>query len=240
MIITALYNKKYTVDEHFFDQIDTEAKAYFFGLLFADGTMRKNVNGITLKLKEDDIYIIKEFKLHIGTTAPLIKDSSNKDNIKWSNTYYINIYNSYIASVLNSYGMVPRKSLIKVFPEVILNSNEDIIRHFIRGYFDGNGSIGISYSKVVNNKIVGGYFKITSTYDMCQTIKNLLDNYVFYDVNACRVVFKKGKIYNLYITKRNNMFKVLDWMYNNSSGELMLKRKYEKYVMLKVWYNHVA
>ena len=29
--------QKYIVDHHYFDEIDTEGKAYFLGLLFADG-----------------------------------------------------------------------------------------------------------------------------------------------------------------------------------------------------------
>lgn len=231
----------HNINHTYFDDINTEDKAYFFGLLFADGHTRKNKRGISLRLQEEDAYILEIFKIKANIESPLYKDIRSKDNPNWSDTYFISIYSSQMAETLISYGMVPRKSLIKQFPEVILNSNEDIQRHFIRGYFDGNGSIGITYSKVDKTKIVGGYFKITTTYDMCENIRTLLYKYIDFDEESdIRIVHKKGCIYDMYSTKRKNIFKILDWIYYNCNEELMFQRKYKKYWLLKMRYNHVT
>lgn len=40
---------------------------------------------------------------------------------------------------LISHGCIPQKSLILKFPEI----SKELIPHFIRGYFDGDGSVGI-------------------------------------------------------------------------------------------------
>jgi hypothetical protein len=234
-------NRMHNINHTYFDSIDTEDKAYFFGLLFADGHTRKNKRGISLRLQEEDAYILEIFKIKANIESPLYKDIRSKDNPNWSDTYFISIYSSQMAETLISYGMVPRKSLIKQFPKVILSSLEDIQRHFIRGYFDGNGSIGITYSKVDKTKIVGGYFKITTTYDMCENIRTLLYKYIDFDEESdIRIVHKKGCIYDMYSTKRKNIFKILDWIYYNCNEELMFQRKYKKYWLLKMRYNHVT
>lgn len=51
------------------------------------------------------------------------------------------IGNKHLWETLNSYGCTPKKSLTLKFPNVNIFSDVSLIRHFIRGYFDGDGSI---------------------------------------------------------------------------------------------------
>ena len=56
------YNKKiyrkHIINEKYFDNIDSEDKAYFLGLLFADGCVAKNGYNICLTLKNNDKHIL--------------------------------------------------------------------------------------------------------------------------------------------------------------------------------------
>lgn len=55
------------------------------------------------------------------------------------------ITNKHLWEILNSYGCTPRKSLTLQFPEKEVFNSPNLVRHFIRGYWDGDGCI--SYDK---------------------------------------------------------------------------------------------
>lgn len=44
----------YKLEESYFDNINTQEKAYFLGILFADGCNHSNKNQVSIALKEDD------------------------------------------------------------------------------------------------------------------------------------------------------------------------------------------
>lgn len=54
------YNEKPIKNDHYFDNIDTEEKAYIFGLFCADGWLTKK-NGVGIYLKEEDKYMVEKF-----------------------------------------------------------------------------------------------------------------------------------------------------------------------------------
>ena len=222
-------NHTYTYNESFFDYIDTEEKAYFFGILYADGNTNRDAPSITIKLQEDDYSVLQKLNSLISTNnRPLIYEQ--KKNSKHKNTYLLTIRNAHIKEVLVSYGMVPRKSLIKIFPEVILNSSEDIIRHFIRGYFDGNGFIGIYDNANKSGKYVSTC--ISTTLEMCNSIKEIYKQYLNIDC----YIEKSDKTndannYKIWVYGKDRILTVLDWMYKDST--IKMERKYNKYLEAK-------
>ena len=54
--------RKYALDEHILDVIDTEEKAYFLGFFYADGYNAKYKREITITLNEDDEDILQAYK----------------------------------------------------------------------------------------------------------------------------------------------------------------------------------
>ncbi len=141
--IRKIPNKKFTVNETFFDCIDTDEKSYWLGFLYADGFVRihKNRSGqLRLKLKSDDKLHIEKFCNSLNSNSP-IKDCVSKV-VKNGNTYtskssYVDIYNTNLVKSLMSHGCVNNKTQKIRMP----NLPEYLLGSFIRGYFDGDGCI---------------------------------------------------------------------------------------------------
>ena len=74
----------------------------------------------------------------------------NKNKVKLGKTYCNGIlcyrcrwiiYNIHLHEKLKSYGCTPKKSLTLQFPDESIFKSKDLIRHFIRGYWDGDGCL---------------------------------------------------------------------------------------------------
>lgn len=119
-------------NENFFNKIDTEEKAYWLGFLYADGCVHDKPNGqklITLVVKDKEV--VEKFIKAIDGTFTVKKYSDN---------YGVYLTSKIMFNDLCKFGCVPRKSLILTFPII----NKELIHHFIRGYFDGDGTVFIS------------------------------------------------------------------------------------------------
>ena len=164
------HHRKYTHQYDFFENIDTEEKAYWLGFMFADGYITDCSNrygedkfGITLHSK--DISTLEQFKKSIKSTNPITDVSSNGRSL-------IRIIMSSQKTVddLISHGCFKQKSLILEPPIGVPNN---LIHHFIRGYFDGDGSIFWNKSAFERHKTwdIPSYgINITSTKEMVEWI----------------------------------------------------------------------
>ena len=137
--------RKYNVDETFFDVIDTEEKAYVLGLLYADGYNNTDRNSINLGLKETDKEILEKITALIQPTKPLqyVSTSSQRKKTGFGNSqnqYRLIISNKHISQRLIELGCGKAKTHNLKFP-----TEEQVpthlVRHFVRGYFDGDGSV---------------------------------------------------------------------------------------------------
>lgn len=133
--------KKYTVDKYYFDNINTENKAYFLGLMYADGWNDEKHTKIGIQLSEKDSGILEIFKKDINYSGPLLFQNKNLKN---TNSVRLVIGDKYLSKSAANLGLVQNKTkILKNIP----NIPSDLIRHFIRGYFDGDGSVIISKNK---------------------------------------------------------------------------------------------
>lgn len=201
------------VNENIFEKIDTEQKAYWLGFLMADCYMNdlNGKYGIELMLTEKDQDRIESFKNFINSKTPL--HIQNKV-INGYNEVRVCIYNKKIFQDLISWGCIPRKSLIKVFPWKIPTL---MYRHFIRGYFDGNGSI---------SQCKGQYqVTITSSERMCKGIENLLiKKGVIY--RRCKMQ-RSGKAWTFRRGGNVQVRQIFHYLYDEATE--YMKRKYVKF-----------
>src|SRR5258706_2989612 len=124
------YPRKYPINESFFEKIDSEEKAYFLGLLFADGTNSIKKTEVKLALGEIDKHILSRLNNFFQPTKPLY---FQKSKLGRQNLYKLIINSKKISYRLNDLGIVPNKTHKLIFPKYLDNN---LLKHFIRGYFD--------------------------------------------------------------------------------------------------------
>lgn len=210
-------------DESIFDNIDTEEKAYWLGFIFADGYLSSRDYGFELSLKSSDVehlYKFNKFTKH------------NKNNVKLGeakigNKVFIRcrwgIVNKHLWSTLNSYGCTPRKSLTLEFPK--LNNNK-LIRHFIRGYFDGDGCI----SYYVKKSTILPKVSLLGTMNFLKVLQTYL---IEYEKTIKTSILTDKRMKNTYVlsVSTTDAESFLDYLYKDSS--IYLDRKFNRYKIFK-------
>lgn len=127
------HQNKPKFDVHFFDNIDTEDKAYWLGFLYADGNVSSSDNTVSVGLQINDFSHLEKLKAAIQSNLQVKRDfSRGRCRFRFAN--------SHTKKALIAHGLIPRKSYTLKFPEKIPFI---LIRHFIRGYFDGDGCVGV-------------------------------------------------------------------------------------------------
>src|SRR5579859_7426987 len=223
------YLRKHPLNEHYFDNIDSQDKAYFLGLLYADGCnhfddKRKKVS---ISLQEEDADILRKFSNYLYNIEFLqfLKGrDSNKNQIR------LTIHSRKISQVLNNLGCTSQKSLKLKAP--IWLTNPDLQRHFIRGYFDGDGCL----SKYQHRKSYAYKWTLISTQEFCELVTNILKTNLSIHVSQKLTCPKTdNKItHTISVSGNQQIIKLLDWLYKNSF--LHLNRKFQKFQQLKSLY----
>ena len=144
--------RKYFFNFDFFEKIDNELSAYWLGFLYADGCiLPQNKYGeqeFKIAINKKDLELLEKFKLDIKSTYPIRYDeSAGEEHIQAIQS----LRSQKTVNDLKKLGCVEKKSLILQFP-----TEEQVpkylIHHFIRGYFDGDGSI-TSYQRKENHRL---------------------------------------------------------------------------------------
>lgn len=138
--------------EEFFDTWTSEM-AYVLGYFAADGTMYRNKRGSCyVGFTSTDLELVETVKRIMNTTNAIEEYQSRFDHHK--RRYTLQIGSKKIYKRLQELGFTPNKSLTLRFPPV----PDNVIAHFIRGYFDGDGCITIGRYKLTGKQIVHASF----------------------------------------------------------------------------------
>lgn len=226
-IKTNIITNKSKINHLYFSNIDKEEKAYFLGLLFADGYIEapsKNKAGrISLRLSGSDVYMVEKFKTCIKSDNIIQYKKAYTDDRGWSckAAAELSFTSKIINKDLNKLGMFYGKTKLgRAFPDI----ETELIPHFIRGIFDGDGCLSVKQS--LNTKVlnVGIYFPDLSFLES-------LNNYLI-SFNIQGYIQKTKTCYYLSFIKDKNIMKdrFLKYIYNNSS--IYLNRKKELYTSL--------
>jgi len=125
--------RRYRQDDTFFDVIDTEEKAYWLGFLFADGSVRSrspNHGEIRLSLKISDRDHVEKFKAAIKSQSPVRVTHRGI-------AVTLTVTSRQLFDALVRRGCVPNKTNNHGTPKL----PDHLMRHFYRGYIDGDGCI---------------------------------------------------------------------------------------------------
>ncbi|MEK6885149.1 MAG: LAGLIDADG family homing endonuclease [Nanoarchaeota archaeon] len=133
------YCTKYHANYNFFDVIDSEEKAYWLGFIAADGTVPKvrepNSFCVNIRLANKDFHHLEKFKKNLNSNHIVRTRKVTKVGLV-NGTFDVAeycVYNTQLAKSILNYNIRPKGSMR-------MPNLEDNTRHFIRGYFDGDGS----------------------------------------------------------------------------------------------------
>lgn len=134
-------------DIHYFNKIDTYAKAYILGFIAADGALvpatKRPTITLTITVKYEDKAILEFIKSEIGNSHKLleIRRPSGFDKTKIIHHIRLTMSNPTLIHDIMKYGILPKKSL--TIENIIYNIPVGFRDAFIIGYFDGDGSVHI-------------------------------------------------------------------------------------------------
>lgn len=202
--------KKYKTNDNFFNTIDTEEKAYFLGFLYADG-YNENCKGIVrMNLHSKDKHILETFTKY---TQPLKK----LYYFKKKDQYAIHIVSRKMSDDLVVLGCPQAKTRILTFPTEEQVPNH-LMRHFIRGYFDGDGCIHITKKNKPCIIFLG-------TQNMIEGINNFIGNSCGVQYLNIKTNKKKNIIlYRITYCSKHSFIKLKDFFYTDASVFLYRKR----------------
>lgn len=211
-------NTRHTVDHSAFDKF-TLGSCYWAGFIAADGSVRKDKSGVGIELARID-------EDHLISLCDYTKRDhkvwrrERKGKTKLLKASAISIVSKNIVKKLNNIFNISSNKSKTLQPPI--NIPKDLTKHFIRGYIDGDGSIG--WHKHNN----------TPRLHVCSGSKKFLEwlsNYIKENVSTGNPSIHKSKNKELYSIEfmGKQVIPILDWLYEGSSSETRLNRKYERY-----------
>lgn len=214
----------YYYNKDLFEVIDTEEKAYWLGFLYADGCINRYYKNEKLKSMSLEIGLSIKDENHLKKFLYLLQSNIEikRKQSKINNTIYesskITVCCKKMCNDLIKLGCTPKKSLTLTFPNE-KQVPKELVKHFIRGYFDGDGCINKrKESNTLRIVIIG-------TYNFVNEIKNIfIENKV---LRSNPSISKKGNAYQLTIHGVDNIKDIYNFMYKNAT--VYLDRKYIKF-----------
>lgn len=214
-------HKIYYINENYFEYIDSEDKAYWLGFIYADGYITNNNLGISLASKDEEH--IEKFLKCSKSNYPINRyiSKSKYGECKYSRVI---IRSLKLVNDLKNKGVLNNKSLILKFPDE--NKLDKLYyRHFIRGYFDGDGSLVLSHNSI--------NFKICGTKGFLEKLIEVFNFSLQYNYQNKLFKRKNDNRNNYYISYggRNKTLNIMNYLYEDCY--IYLERKYMKYIKLK-------
>lgn len=206
----------------YFENIDCSDKAYFLGLIYADGWIVYNPKVATyelgIQLQSSDKHILESLNNALGGVHKISHTAPKEKEIKGVKTISkdqdaLRVYSKKIVNDLMSLNIVPNKTKHSAYPSV----PDEYFFDFLRGYIDGDGCY---YFDKLNN------CEISITCSNEEPLKWISGKLEHYNIHS--FVYKEYDTkYRLYCYRRNDVEKLISKMFY-SSNILYLKRKYDK------------
>ena len=208
----------YHFNEHWLDKLDCAEKFYFLGFFAADGCNSKKYNNAKIKLQIGDLELLEKFKALLESDRPIYQENQKASKNKREQfAVKFELTSKYFCEKLEELGLPERKTYTLQLPDYI---PDKYFRDYIRGLFDGDGNISVSY---VNKP--KGLSSIAGNPIFLLQIKEKLEK--FLPVNI--VYYQKNENCGYIKINRQEDLKIfLDWMYKDSN--LYMERKYQKYL----------
>lgn len=220
----------YPFDYNYFENINSPDKAYFLGFLAADGNVFKRNNKtnsqsiIKLSLQKTDKNILEIFKLYIDSQKPLSESKRESSYVNYISI--LELVSDKMANDLKKYNIVENKT----YSYEIVELKQELMSHFFRGYFDGDGSISCTNNKYhtpssYNISIVGFVHNLSK-------MQNYLNNNT--EIKSSIVLDKRNAqnnksdlpFGNLIFPNIENKYKFINYIYQDRQDLYLPRKRY--------------
>lgn len=227
-------------NDRYFQNIDSQEKAYWLGFIFADGYITSHSCGVSdvssstrityefgMELQRKDEYHLERLRDALGGVHQIYQKESNQlicNNRMPSHTYssVLRVYSKNIVMDLRANGIEFNKSYSSVFPIV----NDELFLDFLRGYLDGDGCIytGLHDQGEKHPAHIRWVCNKREILDYIAEKANVL-----YGIKMR--VYRKDAAFALVCYAKQDIARLLSLLYHTDCN-LWLERKYDKYLTL--------
>jgi hypothetical protein len=207
--------RKYSCDHEFFSR-DTPESFYWAGFMAADGCIKSRSNTLSIGIAVKD-------KNHLDKFVAAVKYTGIVENTSWHDAndgVCVRISSHDITRDLARFNIVPKKTFVYRFPDWIIG--HALVNHFMRGYFDGDGSV---YFIHVPNKTKQCNFEILGTEHFVNVYSNILES----ECNVGLRIYKKKNIWHGRFCGNLKTQMVRRFLYQDATTNISLERKHDRF-----------
>lgn len=205
------YFEKLTIDRQFFQSIDSEVKAYALGLIATDGFISYTSKGkyLGVELQMPDSVVLHAIALAIGADPSAAVSKIVREGKK--PTERLRIYSRDLVEQLMELGITKATGDRQCFRSL----PSHLARHYIRGLFDGDGSVFSAKSHLALS---------VSSRDLAYGLVELV-NYHLGLISKVRVTSRNDKPFYVVNSWSKQPRKIIHWIYSDSTIAIPRKVK---------------
>ena len=226
-VSTALRFTKF--NEHKFDKIDTPGKAYWLGFCYADAYNNIGSTTFVISLKEEDYDHVVKLADFVEIETSKVQRSITKLNGKEFPIATLKLYSKHLCLKMEELGCPQAKSFKIKYPKWL---PEKFNSHFIRGMFDGDGSLS---RREPNNE---WKFSLVSTDSGCESIQKIILQATNKNITYKNISKTGNNTCELATSGNEKIHHIMTWLYQDSDDSIKLTRKYNKFLELTTQQNN--
>lgn len=203
---------KYQVNDNYFKE-ENENMAYLLGFLAADGSIIEATQILRVAVAEKDRDFLILLGQELSSTYPVRKYTSKQG----FTSYSINPKSPTIIKDLEKYNIIRNKTYNFKFPILL---DKKYWKDFIRGYFDGDGSVCTAGKQAIR-------------FTICSHEKDVLEKTIdyFFEYNVPKVKLQKKDNTYYFQYSTNATKKIYNILYGHNPKMFLLRKK-QKYESL--------
>lgn len=217
-VMCSKFSKK--INYKLFTEDFTKESVYILGLLWADGTVSKKTNSISIECIKEDVDVFKPIFDTVGDFNYYVRHRDNRSPQATLNCSSLELSTFLKENDYDKKSLLSPNKILKVIPEILH-------KYFYLGWSDGDGCFYYSKDFKTKQFIMSGTFNQdwSSFEDLCKTLN------VYYIINKFET--KKGHKYSRFLISRNDgILSFGDFIYEKENS-IGLKRKFDKFNSIK-------
>lgn len=218
-------NRKHTVNANYFKNINTQEQAYWLGFIWADGGISKTTtrasgpNRLRISQKWEEKHHLDAFQKTIQSDYEITPVTHKNGHVVGQ----LDINCRPLCEDLQHLGYDIKSKRIHI-PTL----QDDLIHHFVRGYFDGDGGLSLYTQQIKRWTVCKQEWSITGNKHFMQEMKILLTKYANVTATVEMKYYKKSPdTASVRYGKKDDIKKLYNYMYTDAT--VYLQSKHQKF-----------